>query len=324
MINVSVIICTHNPRPDYLSRVLAALRSQTLPMEQWELLVIDNASQEPLTSASWDLSWHPRARLIREEELGLAMARMRGMREAVAALFVFVDDDNVLDPGYLAEAFRIGREWPQLGVWGGSVIHEYEIQPSSNLYEFVGALGLRDVKSPLWSNVMTCSDALPIGAGLCVRAAVGAAYAEHFGKADVQLGGRRGASLLSGEDFDMCYYVCHLGLGMGLFPQLKVTHLIPKERLDKQYLVRLTEGIHISLFLLRYKWLGIFPPSHITGLGLLRFTRNFYRFRGLRRRTYLAEVRAAKIAARMINAIRNTSTASPVNSGVVLPHKRQQ
>jgi glycosyltransferase involved in cell wall biosynthesis len=48
MINVSVIICTHNPRPHYLSRVPAALRSQTLPMEQWELLVIDNASHEAM------------------------------------------------------------------------------------------------------------------------------------------------------------------------------------------------------------------------------------------------------------------------------------
>src|SRR5450631_1561319 len=112
---ISVIICTHNPRPHYLSRVLAALRSQTLPMEQWELLVIDNASQEPLTADTWDLSWHPRARLIREDELGLAPARMRGMRESLAELLVFVDDDNILDPSYLSEVVRIKHEWAQLG-----------------------------------------------------------------------------------------------------------------------------------------------------------------------------------------------------------------
>src|SRR5450759_5157394 len=79
---ISVIICTHNPRPHYFSRVLAALRSQTLPMVHWELLVIDNASQEPLTSDTYDLSWHPYARLVREEELGLSAARIRGMNEA--------------------------------------------------------------------------------------------------------------------------------------------------------------------------------------------------------------------------------------------------
>lgn len=116
MVDVSVIICTHNPRLHYLTRVLDALRGQTLPMEQWELLIIDNASQQPLTAATWNLSWHPRARIVREEELGLSAARMRGMREAASELLVFVDDDNVLDSDYLAQALSIGSEWPRLGV----------------------------------------------------------------------------------------------------------------------------------------------------------------------------------------------------------------
>lgn len=45
---VSVIIPTHNPRRDYLSRVVDALRVQTLPHEEWEVLVVDNGSREPL------------------------------------------------------------------------------------------------------------------------------------------------------------------------------------------------------------------------------------------------------------------------------------
>src|ERR1700730_14399595 len=115
MISASVIICTHNPRLHYLRRVLDALRNQTLPLEQWELLLIDNASKEPLTSELWNMSWHPHARLIREEKLGLSSARIRGMRESSADLLVFVDDDNVLEPSYLFEAIRIKREWPLLG-----------------------------------------------------------------------------------------------------------------------------------------------------------------------------------------------------------------
>src|SRR5689334_750738 len=95
----SVIICTHNPRPDYFDRVLDALRSQTLPPEAWELLVIDNASQVPL-SRSLDISWHPAARHILERELGVAYARRRGIKEASSELIVFVDDDNVLDKQY--------------------------------------------------------------------------------------------------------------------------------------------------------------------------------------------------------------------------------
>ena len=45
MLDASIIICAHNPRFHYLERVLAALRIQSLPYEQWELLLVDNASE---------------------------------------------------------------------------------------------------------------------------------------------------------------------------------------------------------------------------------------------------------------------------------------
>src|SRR5262249_46007012 len=116
MIELSVIICTHNPRKDYLRRVLEALRKQNLCTERWELLLVDNAS-DVCVSEEWDLSWHPEARHMLEAELGLASARRRGIREATSDLLVFVDDDNVLDPDYLSEAIRVKNEWPMLGVW---------------------------------------------------------------------------------------------------------------------------------------------------------------------------------------------------------------
>src|SRR5438045_2554303 len=90
MSDISVVICTHNPRPDYLRRVLEALRNQTLPKKQWELLLIDNASSEPV-AGNWDLKWHPNARHIGEYELGLTPARLRGIKESCGELLVFVD-----------------------------------------------------------------------------------------------------------------------------------------------------------------------------------------------------------------------------------------
>ena len=45
---ISVIVCSHNPRDAYLIRCLNGLRSQTLDMKSWELLLIDNASDQPL------------------------------------------------------------------------------------------------------------------------------------------------------------------------------------------------------------------------------------------------------------------------------------
>ena len=100
MQEVSVIICAHNPRKHYLQRTLRALQAQTLDQGRWELLLIDNASDLPL-SRDWDLSWHPHARHVVEGELGLSASRRRGKRAANFVLVLFVDVDNVLYTEYI-------------------------------------------------------------------------------------------------------------------------------------------------------------------------------------------------------------------------------
>jgi glycosyltransferase involved in cell wall biosynthesis len=289
--DASVIICTHNPRPGYLLRVLEALRGQTLPSDEWELLLIDNASDRVLAQ-EWDLSWHPRARHVRENELGLAIARQRGMREASADLLVFVDDDNVLDPNYLAEALKTGREWPQLGVWGGSIVPEFEVEPPEHLRKYLPALALRKIGSARWSNVATCEDAEPWGAGLCVRSSVASAYCRHYRESKIRLTDRSGKDLASGGDAEICYIACETGFGMGLFPQLCVTHLIPRERIREEYLIRLIAANQRSMYLLRYKWCGIVPRSPLSIVELLRFSKNIVTHGGIDRRLYLSSMRA--------------------------------
>src|SRR5439155_1585914 len=51
-------------------------------------------------------------------------------------------------------------------------------------------------------------------------------------------------------DNDLAGCACDLGLGSGLIAGLKLTHLIPPERLTEEYLARLAEGIHFSSTLL--------------------------------------------------------------------------
>jgi len=118
--DVSVILCTHNPRADYLDRVLVGLRRQTLSVQHWELLLIDNASNESL-AARFDIGWHPNGRHVREDELGLTPARLRWVAEAVAELPLFVDEGNVLNPNDLpicpqAVAKLFGHTWCNFAV----------------------------------------------------------------------------------------------------------------------------------------------------------------------------------------------------------------
>ena len=174
---ISVIICTHNPRPDYLTRVLEALRAQTLPVDRWELLLVDNASEQPL-GGRFDLSWHPHARHVREEKTGLTHARLCGIAAAQADLLVFVDDDNVLRRDYLEAALKIAADYPQIGAWAGSCIPEFEVEPPAELRPWLAGLVIEKLKTPLWARLPRGSEATPPGAGMTVRRKVALRYRE--------------------------------------------------------------------------------------------------------------------------------------------------
>ncbi|HZE63700.1 MAG TPA: glycosyltransferase [Pyrinomonadaceae bacterium] len=247
---LSVITCAHNPRPDYLDRVIDGLKGQGLNKEHWEYLLVDNASRQPL-SGQIDLSWHPQARHVREEKLGLTHARLRGIRESSGEILVFVDDDNVLDADYLAEVIRIAGDWPMLGAFSGQVRASFEETPPEWTRPYWRRLAINEFDRDSWSNVPCLDQTTPNGAGLCVRRRVATEYLAYHasGKRKVVLD-RMGESLLSAGDLDLAATACDLGLGNGLFAALKLTHLIPKERLSEPYLLNLLEAQVLSARLL--------------------------------------------------------------------------
>jgi hypothetical protein len=247
---VSVIICTHNPRPDYFRRCLGALKDQTLPHDRWELVVVDNQSDEPV-AARVDLSWHPARRIVREEKLGLTPARLHGIRESRGEMLVFVDDDNVLDPNFLETALVVAEQKHFLGAWSGQCRPEFEEPPPPWTRRYWGNLVVREFDNDVWSNLPRLSDTMPCGAGLCVRREVALHYLSlhESGKRSFQFD-RTGDSLLSGGDNDLAGCACDIGLGVGLIASLKLTHLIPPERLTEDYLARLAEGIFFSAVIL--------------------------------------------------------------------------
>lgn len=247
---ITVIVCTHNPRSDYLQRCFDGLIQQSLPKQKWKLLVVDNRSDEPL-SGRVDLSWHPAGRLIREEKLGLTPARLRGIRETMGNVLVFVDDDNVLDADFLETVLHIADERPFLGSWSGQCRPEFEIPPPEWSRRYWGNLAVREFDEDLWSNLPRLAETMPCGAGLCVRREVAGHYLSlhESGKRSTQLD-RVGNSLMSGGDNDLAACACDLGLGVGLIASLKLTHLIPPERLTEDYIARVAEAIHYCSVLL--------------------------------------------------------------------------
>ena len=188
-----------------------------------------------------DLSWHPTARIVRETEPGLTPARLRAIAEVESELIIFVDDDNVLNPSYLCESMLIAQQFPCLGAWGGQLLPEFEVPPAPGLEDLLEGLALREFQQPRWSNYD--SSTCPYGAGLCVRASVAGRYAEMAISDLIRRSlDRRDNSLIGGGDLDLAMTSYQLGMGTGLFPQLKLLHLIPKHRVESDYLYKICVG----------------------------------------------------------------------------------
>jgi glycosyltransferase involved in cell wall biosynthesis len=300
MQDVSVIICTHRPRSDYFRRVLNALQSQSLSKANWELLIVDNGGTATLATTS-DVSWHPFARHTREHQLGLTRARLRGIRESSGQLLVFVDDDNVLAPDFLEQATGIAARYPQLGAFGaGTLEPEFEVPPPARLLPSLPALALRTIPSVRWSNNAHDSDSIPWGAGLCVTRRVANTFASLIAELSVSdLIGRRGQALFSGEDDLFSWIAVEGGQGFGLFPELRVTHLIPAGRLTARYVVRLVHDHALSHGVLRYLLTGI-QPSRLSWTRYVHVCLHGIRNGRFSMQRQLAESRGQDSAARLI------------------------
>jgi glycosyltransferase involved in cell wall biosynthesis len=120
--DISVVVPAHN-RPASLARLLAALRVQDLPPERFEVIVVDDGSEPPLSADGDDLA----LRLVRRERAGgPAAARNSGWRVASAPLVAFTDDDCLPVPGWLSALLETAAD-P-----GGEVVIQGPVAPDPN------------------------------------------------------------------------------------------------------------------------------------------------------------------------------------------------
>ncbi len=294
---VSVVLCTHNPRRDHLEATLQSLRAQDLPQSRWELLLVDNRSDEPV-AGRYDLSWHPAARVVLEPELGLARARRRGYLEARGDLLVHSDDDNILSPNYLRAAAEAYCSHPHLGVFGGQLLAKFEVEPRNDFER--GFSGERRIERDRWSSLPDDTRTMPFGAGMCLRREVVEAYLEQTAQDPRRLSlGRTGSRLLTGEDLDLNYVATGLGLGTGLFAGMSLQHLISKERMAAGHIIRYAAANAYSVVILKYLHFGIIDlPRRSLPSALTYWLRIWLRMSPFERRREIAMHRARREAVR--------------------------
>lgn len=234
---ISVIICSHNPDLKKLNAVLDSLKIQDEPSNEWELLIVDNASEEAIEKQV-DVSWHPDYRFVTENELGISVARARGIREAKGELLVMVDDDGPLFPDYIGLSKKIAMEHPHVACFGGNQLSITQIKPNKKYKPYLEMIGFRVVNRTRISNMYRW-ETTPAGAGMVVRSFIAKLYADAvFNKKQHAALGRRGNSLMSSQDIDLSYNAIDQGYFTGVFAELKIYHLSIEDNLNENYLIR--------------------------------------------------------------------------------------
>ncbi len=106
---LTAVIPTYN-RKESLLRTLAALARQTLPPNEFEVVVVSDGSPDSTVEAARALELPYRLRVLEQPNCGPSVARNYGARAACGDLLVFIDDDIEPVPDFLkihAEAHSV-------------------------------------------------------------------------------------------------------------------------------------------------------------------------------------------------------------------------
>lgn len=245
---VSVVMCCHNSATR-LPQTLAHLQRQTARQEQvpWEVIVVDNASTDDTAQVAQAL-WPPDApaplRVVHETQPGLSHARHRGFAAANYEAVSFIDDDNWVAPDWVELVAGIMASHPEVGACGGysSPVTEPDIAWPTWFEQFktgyaIGPQGeatgdISDSRGYLW------------GAGLTIRQTAWQQLAQ--GGFQSILTDRKGLSLSSGGDSELCYALRLTGHRLWYDERLQLQHYLPPFRLEWSYLRRLNRGFGAS------------------------------------------------------------------------------
>jgi glycosyltransferase involved in cell wall biosynthesis len=270
-IAISAVIPAHNPDPSRLQRTLLGLRAQTFPPGLFEVVLVNNASSRFPEPGFFAECAPANFSIVEEGTLGLTAARLAGFAAARGDLIILVDDDNVLAADFLAEAAHIARDFPFLGSWSGNVELVFEPGAVPPYPGWRSYLAERECREATWSNDPAHNASTPWGAGMCVRRSLADAYKAHCRGDPSRLRlDLSGPQLVYGGDTDIAFFGCSATSGKGVFPQLRLRHLIPPERCTEAYLLRAIEGHAYSEWLHHWVLHGAVPKQDDSAGSRLR------------------------------------------------------
>ncbi len=249
LMRATVVVCTRNRSralADSCAAVLA--QSSTFP---WELLVVDNGSTDDTLAVAREVAGREpeRVRVVVEPTLGLSAARNCGVRLARGEWIAFLDDDAIPGEGWLrAYDDLFGSAGPLAA--GGPVEADLSGARPAWLDDlYLGYLSAWD-RGPL-RHELHYSDH-PRGANMAFRREAFALVGEF----DPRLG-RRGRSLRSCEEIELCLRLERSGAAVIYEPAARVRHRIQLDRLSEPWMLGRFGAQGFSEAIVDYKHFGL-------------------------------------------------------------------
>ncbi|MBN1267431.1 MAG: glycosyltransferase [Anaerolineales bacterium] len=243
--DLSVIVCTYNNHVS-LVNTLESLYQQSLSPDRYEVLVVDNNSDDQTKAISTSF---PRCKYVFEEKQGLAQARNTGIAEATGRIIAFIDDDAEADFEWLSRILAAFEKNENIWAAGGKALPIWDAEKPAWLTEtYYRSLSLLDwgenIRPLAWPERI-------IGTNCAFRKAV----FEEIGRFQTDLG-RVGSVLLGNEDTEIQERIHETGHQVLYVPDAIVHHHVPADRMTEAYLQKRDEGHRISQQILQLRTEG--------------------------------------------------------------------
>ena len=229
-LRATVVVCTCN-RSRMLVEACESALAVDFPADRWELVIVDNRSTDDTLQVAHDIgARHPgRVRVIEELEVGLSAARNAGIAVARGEIVAFLDDDAYPEPSWLAALDRTFAD-PAVQAAGGPVTPRY----AGSLPDWLTGpyLPYLTVWHPGPEPLALHYNEYPRGANVAFRREA----FERFGGFSTHLG-RKGKTLLSGEETEICLRIERDGGEIRYVPDAGVDHRVHAERITRDWML---------------------------------------------------------------------------------------
>lgn len=248
---LTVAICTKD-RPDNVKRCLTSLITLQQPVSdqpvKFEVLVVDNAPSDTRTQRL--VKSMPGIRYACEPKPGLNFARNHALHTATGELLAFLDDDVVVDCGWLTGLQEAWAENPDAAAFTGLVL-PYELETEAQIiFERRGGFR-RGFEKIRYGQSLSGNAFYPCGAGI-FGAGCNMAFQHRI---LLEIGGfdealDTGKPLPGGGDLDIFYRVIRAGYPLVYEPSYLIYHQHRQtmEQLQHQYW---TWGLGFMAFIIK-------------------------------------------------------------------------